>query len=42
MTYTTINVEKEDRDVAKRQKRRDETWSEFLRRGAEALEAGEN
>lgn len=41
MTYTTINVEKEDRDVAKAQKRMDETWSEFLRRAAETMESGE-
>jgi len=39
MNYTTINVEKQDRDIAKRQKRSDETWGDFLRRGAEAIKA---
>lgn len=41
MVYTTINVRKTDRDIVKAQKNQNETWSEFLRRSAEALESGE-
>ena len=35
--YTTINVYPDDRDQAKRAKRDDETWSDFLRRAAERM-----
>ncbi len=37
--YTTINVYPDDRDKAREMKRGGESWSEFLRRAAEALEA---